>query len=288
MENDVPSLLSTLGHPQRLAVWRLLMRRYPQHVAAGELAEATGLKPSTLSVYLSALRQAGLITQERQGTSLRYRAAMDTANDLLDYLFLDCCRGRPDLCLPPSRFPRSQETDQDMPRTKLNVLFICTANSARSLFAEAILRELASPRFEVYSAGTAPAGAPNPFALRLMADKGLDTSALRSKNVAEFQGPDAPRMDFVFTVCDHAANEECPAWDGQPISAHWGMPDPAKATGTDAQKALAFQQAYGTLFNRLRAFAALPTGSLDRISLQHAVDRLALDDLPAPSLEADA
>ena len=283
MEKEAAALLSTLGHPQRLLVWRLLMRRYPQAVAAGEIAEATGLKASTLSVYLSALRQSGLIAQERQGTSLLYRAETGTANELLDYLFSDCCRGRPTLCLngAAGRFPLSQEGSAAMADRKLNVLFICTGNSARSIFAEALLRELGGERFNAYSAGTSPAGAPNPFAAKLLLDKGLPTEGLRSKTIAEFQSAEAPKMDFVFTVCDQAANEECPAWDGQPISAHWGMPDPAKATGTDAEKALAFQAAYGTLLNRLRAFAALPVESLDRISLQNAVDRLSLDETGA-------
>ncbi|MBR9762107.1 MAG: helix-turn-helix domain-containing protein [Rhodobacteraceae bacterium] len=282
MENDAAALLSTLGHPQRLRVWRLLMRRYPQAVAAGEIAEATGLKASTLSVYLSALRQAGLVGQQRQGTSLLYRAETGTADALLGYLFSDCCRGRPALCLDSAgQGPLGRTGADGIPLRKLNVLFICTGNSARSIFAEALLRELAGQRFNAYSAGTRPADAPNPVALKLLQDKGIETGGLRSKTLAEFQRPESPQMDFVFTVCDQAANEDCPAWDGQPISAHWGIPDPARATGTDAEKALAFQAAYGTLLNRLRAFAALPVESLDRISLQNAVDEISLDETGA-------
>ena len=158
---------------------------------------------------------------------------------------------------------------------KYNVLFICTGNSARSIFAEAILRKEAGDRFNVYSAGTRPQSSLNPFALDVLRQKGHDIAVLRAKNVAEFQGPDAPGFDFVFTVCNQAANEDCPAWTGQPVSAHWGMPDPVKAEGTEAQKSLAFQQAYGALQNRIRAFAALPIASLDRISLQKAVDAIA-------------
>ena len=158
---------------------------------------------------------------------------------------------------------------------KFNVLFICTGNSARSIFAESILRKEAGDRFEVFSAGTRPFSELNPFALSVLKDKGHDVSVLRAKNVNEFQGPDAPDLDFVFTVCDQAANEECPAWSGQPINAHWGMPDPVKAEGTEAQKSLAFQQAYGALRNRILAFTALPIATLDRISLQKAVDRIA-------------
>lgn len=161
-----------------------------------------------------------------------------------------------------------------MPDRKFRVLFICTGNSARSIFAESILRDTAGDRFEVFSAGTRPRSELNPFALEVLGQKGHDTSVLRAKNVAEFQGADAPKFDFVFTVCNQAANEDCPAWSGQPVSAHWGMPDPVKAEGTDAQKALAFQQAYGALRNRIRVFAALPIDALDRISLQNAVDEI--------------
>mgnify|MGYP003885362347 FL=1 len=159
-----------------------------------------------------------------------------------------------------------------MPDRKYNVLFICTGNSARSIFAESLLRKISSDRFNAYSAGTKPYSELNPFALRVLKDKGHDISNLRSKNVSEFSGPDAPDLDFVFTVCNQAANEECPAWEGQPISGHWGMPDPVKAEGTDAEKSLAFQHAYGALKRRIEAFTALPVESLDRIGLQSAVD----------------
>ncbi len=270
METLIPSRLTTLGHPQRLALFRLLMRRYPDRVPAGELAGALGLKPSTLSAYLSALMQAGLVSQERAATSLRYTIDMEEVRRTFDYLLLDCCRGRPELCLPAALKGAPTVTDR-----KYDVLFICTGNSARSIFAEAILRNEAGDRFNVYSAGTRPQSSLNPVALEVLRQKGHDIAVLRAKNVAEFQGPDAPGFDFVFTVCNQAANEDCPAWTGQPVSAHWGMPDPVKAEGTEAQKSLAFQQAYGALQNRIRAFAALPIASLDRISLQKAVDAIA-------------
>ena len=272
MESEIPARLATLGHPQRLAIFRLLVRRYPDRVPAGELADALGLKPSTLSAYLAALMQAGLVTQERAGTSLRYAVAIAEVRRTFDYLLLDCCRGRPELCSPLSQ-PRITGAPA-MSDPRYNVLFICTGNSARSIFAESILRREAGDRFAAYSAGTRPRSELNPFALEVLEQKGHDIGVLRSKNVAEFQGADAPRFDFVFTVCNQAANEECPAWSGQPVSAHWGMPDPVKAEGTDAQKSLAFHQAYGALLNRIKAFAALPIASLDRISLQKAVDEI--------------
>jgi protein-tyrosine-phosphatase len=154
----------------------------------------------------------------------------------------------------------------------MNALFLCTGNSARSVMAEAILNNEGNGLFRAYSAGTAPSDGPNSIVLELLKQKDYDTTSLRSKSLEEFAAADAPKMDFVFTVCDHAANEACPAWPGQPISAHWGLPDPVKVEGTDAQKQLAFQQAYGLLRNRITAFASLPFETLDRISLQHKVD----------------
>ncbi|MCM2563560.1 helix-turn-helix domain-containing protein [Lutimaribacter sp. EGI FJ00015] len=271
MENQVIPTLAALAHPQRLAIFRLLMRRFPDALPAGEIAAVLALKPSTLSAYLSALAQAGLVTQARSGTSLRYAIQMSTVRQTLDFLLTDCCRGRADLgvALPLSLKEPAMAND------KYNVLFICTGNSARSVFAESVLRATAGDRFNAYSAGTAPFSALNPFALEVLQAKGHDVSGLRAKNISEFQDPEAPRMDFVFTVCDRAANEECPAWEGQPITGHWGVPDPVKVEGTDAQKSLAFQQAYGALANRIRAFTALPFAALDRISLQTAVDDIA-------------
>ncbi|MCE8513091.1 helix-turn-helix domain-containing protein [Ruegeria pomeroyi] len=272
MEITIPLRLSTLGHPQRLAVFRLLMRRYPGRVAAGEIGAALDVKPSTLSSYLSALVQVGLVTQTREGTSLLYQVDMDGMRETMNALFLDCCRGRPELCLPNAL--SAVATSSAMTHPKYNVLFICTGNSARSIFAETLLRTEGGDRFNVYSAGTKPYSELNPHAVEVLRAKGHDVTGLRAKNIAEFTTPEAPKFDFVFTVCDRAANEECPAWQGQPISAHWGLPDPVRAEGNDAQKNLAFQQVYGTLKNRIQAFANLPFDQLDRISLQRAVDDL--------------
>ena len=273
MESTVANRLSILGHPHRLAVFRLLMRRYPDRVPATELAQALDLKPNTLSTYVNALMQAGLITQERVGTSLRYAVHMETAGETVDYLLRDCCRGRPEICSPHTSF--GFDGDGPMTDRKYNVLFICTGNSARSIFAESILRKEAGDKFTAYSAGTKPRSELNPFALEVLEQKGHDVSVLEAKNLSVFQGDDAPDFDFVFTVCNQAANEECPAWTGQPVSAHWGMPDPVKAEGSDAEKSLAFQESYGALLNRIKAFTALPIASLDRIALQRAIDDIA-------------
>ena len=281
METMTVLRLSTLGHPQRLAIFRLLVRRYPDTVSAGEIAAVLGIKPSTLSAYLAALMRAGLVTQRRVATSLRYSIDMAEARRTFDYLLLDCCRGRPDLCAPmPMILDRGLEPE---PRRRASVLFLCTGNSARSILAEAILRKEAGDRFDAHSAGIAPRRAPNPLALEVLAQAGHDVTMLRSKSLAEYRRDGAPIFDFVFTVCDQAANEECPAWTGRPISAHWGMPGPVRATGTDADRRLAFRRTHDALRARILAFTALPLDTLDRISLQHAVDDIGRTVLGEPA-----
>jgi arsenate reductase len=250
-------------------------------VRPSEIAEALGLQPNTLSAYLSTLAHAGLVRGDRHGRAVLYRLERARIASLTAWLLDDCCRGRPELCLPirsatRGNAPMSQET--------YTVLFLCSGNSTRSLIAEALVNADESGRFRACSAGTQPASGPNPHAIELLQRHGHDTSALRSKSVDAFIGPDAPVFDFVFTVCDRAANEECPPWPGQPVTAHWGMPDPVKAEGTEAERALAFREAYRTLHHRLRAFLALPIASLDRLSLQNRLDAIgAMDAEPVAS-----
>jgi protein-tyrosine-phosphatase len=149
-----------------------------------------------------------------------------------------------------------------------NVLFLCTGNSARSIIAEAILNKLGTENFRGYSAGSQPKGQVNPNAIQLLQSLGYDTSFYRSKSWDEFARAGEPKFDFVFTVCDNAAAEACPVWPGQPMTAHWGIADPAEATGTPAEIALAFRQAYRLLHQRIGIFTSLPVRSLDRLSLQ--------------------
>jgi arsenate reductase (thioredoxin) len=155
-----------------------------------------------------------------------------------------------------------------------NVLFLCTGNSARSIIAEAILNKVGAGKFHAYSAGSQPKGQVHPEALRLLQSLGHDTSANRSKSWNEFTAPGAPQFDFVFTVCDSAAAEVCPYWPGQPMTAHWGIPDPAAATGTPAEVALAFKDVYRMLNQRIGIFTALPLHSLDKLTLHNKLKEI--------------
>jgi arsenate reductase (thioredoxin) len=155
-----------------------------------------------------------------------------------------------------------------------NVLFLCTGNSARSIMAEAILNKLGVGKFRAYSAGSQAKGQPHPETIRLLQSLDYDTSKFRSKSWSEFAKPGAHALDFVFTVCDNAAGEACPVWPGQPMTAHWGIPDPAEATGTPAEVALAFKDAYRMLHQRIAIFTALPIRSLDQLSLQKRLQEI--------------
>lgn len=158
--------------------------------------------------------------------------------------------------------------------TRYNVLFLCTGNSARSIMAEALLNRLGFPNFAAHSAGSHPTGRVNPHAVQQLEQARLPVSGLRSKSWEEFAQPGAPRLDFVFTVCDNAAREVCPVWPGQPVTAHWGVPDPAAVSGSPEQITRAFQDAFITLDRRIRLFVALPLESLDQLALKSQLDRI--------------
>jgi arsenate reductase len=162
------------------------------------------------------------------------------------------------------------------PNRVFNVLFLCTHNSARSIMGEAILDNLAVSRgrFKGFSAGSHPSGKPNPFALDCIRSAGLPTEPLRSKDWNEFSSQDAPKLDFVFTVCDNAAKEVCPIWPGQPMTAHWGLPDPAAVEGSDDEKRRAFSSTFRSLSSRINIFVNLPIDKLDKLSLQKKLEEI--------------
>jgi arsenate reductase (thioredoxin) len=171
----------------------------------------------------------------------------------------------------------------------LNVLFLCTGNSARSIMAEVILNRAGQGKFRAFSAGSQPKGEVHPYALDLLRKLHYDVTGLRSKSWLEFAAADAPKLDFVFTVCDNAAAEVCPVWPGQPMPAHWGVPDPAAAAGTEAEKRFAFADSLRMLTNRINIFVSLPLERLDQLSLQRRLDAIGkatpADNKPATAAE---
>lgn len=275
--NDALDCFAALGQPIRLDAFRLLVHAGNEGMAAGQIAETLRVRDNTLSTNLSILTNAGLVAKRREGRSIRYFADLTTMRHLLDYLLSDCCGGNPAQCRPAINslvtHPRPSEENR-MLKDTFNVLFLCTANSARSLIAEAILNADESGRFRAYSAGSQPSGQPNPNTIKLLTRLGYPLEDIRSKSWDEFAGPDAPEMDFVFTVCDNAAGEVCPVWPGHPVTAHWGVPDPAAFKGNEAEQAAAFNSTHQTLANRLAAFTALPIATLERTSLQAHLEKI--------------
>jgi arsenate reductase len=156
----------------------------------------------------------------------------------------------------------------------INVLFLCTGNSARSIIGEALMNAMGAPRFRAYSAGSHPTGRVNSFAIELLQKNGLTTDGLRSKRWDEFAQPGAPDLDFIFTVCDSAAGEACPLWPGRPVSAHWGVEDPAAVEGDDEARRKAFLHAYSRLQHRIQSFLSLPLAKLDRVALAQALKEI--------------
>lgn len=276
-KNRAIAAFSALGQSTRLDAFRTLVEAGPAGLSVGQVAQALGLRQNTTSVALGVLAQAGLVTNRRVGRESLYAADLATVDTLADFLKTDCCGGRPELC-PPG--PGAELETFAMTRPK-NVLFLCTGNSARSLMAEAILNRAGRGKFNAYSAGSNPKTGPHPYTLDLLKRVNHDISGIRSKDWAEFAVPEAPEMDFVFTVCDKAAAEVCPVWPGQPMTAHWGVPDPVAAQGNEAEKRLAFSEAYRMLNNRISIFASLPMESLDRLSLQKKLDEIGQDEVDA-------
>lgn len=270
--------LACLGHPLRIRVFRHLIAAGANGDLPGGIAKRLGVPPSSLSFHLNQLEQAGLTFSWRVGRTVRYAVDLSALRGLLVFLVEDCCQANPAICgdlglLGSEAGPLSGEPT--MPDdTRYNVLFLCTGNSARSIMAECILNRLGQGRFKAHSAGSHPKGTVHPNALSLLRKQNFPTAGLRSKSWDEFAGVGAPEMDFVFTVCDQAAGEVCPAWPGQPMTAHWGVPDPAAATGTEVERHLAFADAMRFLQNRISVFVSLPIRSLDKLSLQRRLDEI--------------
>lgn len=272
---EATSALAALSQPLRLDIFRLLIRAGRHGQLAGEIAGALGVRQNTLSNNLSILRTAGLVRNHREGRTIRYRANTDGIRDLVAFLMEDCCQGRPEICAPLVARRSSLLDEAPLSRDSYTVLFLCTGNSARSLMAEAILNREGAGRFRAVSAGSMPAETgPHPFAIELLTAHDHDISALFSKSWDAFATDGAPDLDFVLTVCDKAAAEFCPVWPGQPLSAHWSVPDPVAAGGTDADRRLAFSDAYRMMHNRISTFLNLPMDTLGKLALQARLDEI--------------
>ncbi|MEC7764326.1 MAG: helix-turn-helix domain-containing protein [Pseudomonadota bacterium] len=270
---------SALSQPLRLEAFRLIVSAGPDGVLAGEIAQAMGARQNTMSTNLAQLREAGLVVTRREGRGVRYMANLAAVQRLAGFLLDECCGGQPDLCAPTGALGRMEGYAMT---EKKNVLFLCQGNSARSLIAETILNSEAGDRFRAFSAGADPKAGPHPYTLDLLKTLGHDVSGLRSKSWDEFGLAEAPEMDFVFTVCDKAASEVCPIWPGQPMSAHWGVPDPVGVAGNEAEKRLAFSDSYRMLRNRIMAFTSLPMEALDHLSLKRELDQIGQMDVAEP------
>jgi arsenate reductase len=274
--NEAADILTALGQPTRLDLLRALLGAGATGLAAGDVAARLAVPPSTLSFHLRALEHAGLIAATRQGRTLIYAAQIERLRALLSFLADACCDGDPDRCGDLGRLARPPMETTRMPPSRFNVLFLCTRNSARSIMAEAILNKLAPGKFQAFSAGSEPApDGPLPEVVQQLKALGHDTSALRSKSWDEFVGPGAPRLDFVIALCDTIAGQVCPDFGATPVTAAWPLPDPAKFTGSTAERATMLNELYAALRRRLEIFINLPFPTLDRMALKARLDEIA-------------
>jgi arsenate reductase len=267
-------------------------------VCVCELTRTFALSQPKISRHLALLRDVGLVQARRQGIWMHYHIAPDLpewARAVLDAAlpaFRATAQGLSDQCAwankpvacstgAPDELPLESSTDEGFVIEPVyNVLFLCTGNSARSIFSEALLNHWGKGRFHAYSAGSHPRGGIHPLTLELLQRLDFPVEGLRSKSWDEFAQPGAPSMDFVFTVCDQARNETCPVWLGQPLTAHWGVTDPVAAEGNDMMKMLAFREAFRVLENRIKLFSSLPLGQLDRLRIKTEIDKIGTE-MPA-------
>jgi protein-tyrosine-phosphatase/DNA-binding transcriptional ArsR family regulator len=270
---EAAASFAALAQGTRLDLLRLLIAEGPNGLAAGELVSRLGLPWSTTSFHLAALEKAGLTQPRRQGRQIFHAVRIASVRRLLGFLTETCCGGRPELCGDLAYLLPLDDEETGM-TPAFNVLFLCTHNSARSIMAEAILAKIGGARFRAYSAGSAPAASPNPEVMDKLATLGHDTSALRSKNWQEFTGPDAPRMDFVITLCDAPHGQMCPDFGELAVTAAWPLPDPAKFGGSPVECAALLNELYASLHRRLAIFTALPFAALDRMAMKARLDEI--------------
>ena len=310
METITPrEFFSALAQDTRLRC--LMLLAIHGELCVCELTQAVGVAQPHISRHLAQLRELGLVQDRREGVWMHYRLHPELPDWIKTILretvaiardqspFVEDARTLAAMANRPTRFaipeplfamPTALNSSSDlapqqerpMSEPVYNVLFLCTGNSARSILAERILERWGNRHFRGFSAGSHPKGAVHPLAIEILKRHNYPTEGLRSKDWAEFAQPDAPVMDFVFTVCDQAAGEVCPVWPGQPMTAHWGLPDPAAVEGDEVARLMAFRAAFRELENRIKIFTALPLASLDRMKLQRELDRIGTAHAPAP------
>jgi protein-tyrosine-phosphatase/DNA-binding transcriptional ArsR family regulator len=271
---EAAARFGALAQATRLEVMRVVAAAGATGMSAGEIAARVEQAPSTLSFHLSALEQAGLLQSTRQGRHVIYAVRFAGLRALLTFLTETCCNGRPELCGDLARLLPPDVEEARTVTPAYNVLFLCTHNSARSIMAEAILAKVGGAKFNAYSAGSEPARKPMPDVVERLEVLGHDVSGLRSKSWNEFTGPDAPRMDFVITLCDTLDGQICPDFGGKVVTAAWPFPDPAKFKGSDVERATNLNALYGMIRRRLEIFVNLPHASLDRMALKKRLDEL--------------
>lgn len=262
----------SLAQPTRLAAVRHLLAAHPGSLPAGEIARLCEVPHNTMSSHLSILSRAGLISAEKDGRSMNYRADIDGFRGLLEFLSRDCCNGRPELCGDAFDLP-SEATGKFM-TPAFNVLFLCTKNSARSIIAEALLEKIGRGRFRAYSAGSEPAAEPVPEVIERLKALGHDVLHLHSKSWDEFRGPDAPRMDFIIALCDAPNNQFCPDFGNQFVTGAWPLPDPAQFTGSPTERTTLLNELYAMIRRRLEIFTSLPFDALDRMAIKARLDEI--------------
>lgn len=272
-ERDATEVLSALAQETRLALFRRLIAYGATGLNAGELAKDQTIPASTLSFHLAALERSGLVRATRQGRQIVYAVQLDRLRALLTYLTEACCGGQPDRC--GKELASLSQDIREMPMTPaFNVLFLCTANSARSIMAEAILQKVGGERFRAFSAGLAPAESPLPEVIAKLTTLGHDGSKFRSKSWDEFTGPNAPRMDFVIALCDTLDGQVCPDFGDRAVTGAWPLPDPSKFTGGVAERQTLMNELYASLRRRIEIFTALPFTTLDRMAAKARLDEI--------------
>jgi len=271
---DASQVFGALSQETRLAVLRLLIAAGPSGLPAGEIAERLGQPASTTSFHLSALEKAGLTQSTRQRRQIIHAVRIVALRELVLFLTETCCGGRPEQCGDLSRLLPEPPVETAAVTPAFNVLFLCTRNSARSIMAEAILRQAGGGRFNAYSAGSDPALKPMPLVIERLRTLGHDVAGLHAKSWQDFMRPEAPRFDFVIALCDVLEGQHCPDFGDKAVTGAWRLPDPAQFAGSEAERALLLNELYGSLSRRIGIFVNLPFATLDRMALKSRLDEL--------------